>query len=112
MGKLVSLFEGSVQDVVKTLLVKGYSREQEGNADLSALTIMQRLGYDPNGLSDLLERLGRESSGGQNQGIFATHPGMKERGDQARSMIASNSWTRKSHPERNRRFQQVMQSMR
>ena len=112
MGKLVSLFEGSVQDVVKTLLVNGYSREQEGNADLNALTTMQGLGYDPNGLSDLLGQLGKEPSGGRKQGLFTTHPGMKERGEQVRSLIASKSWTRKNHPERDRRFQQAMQSMR
>jgi len=111
-GKLLSLFEGSVQDVVKNLLVNGYSREQEGNADMSALTILQRLGYDPNGLADFLERLGKESSGGRNQGLFTTHPGMRERAGQVRSMIASKSWARKSHPERDRRFQQVMQSLR
>jgi beta-barrel assembly-enhancing protease len=110
--KLVSLFEGSVQDVVKTLLVKGYSREQEGNADQSALVIMQRLGYDPNGLVDFLGRLSREQSEGRKQGLLTTHPGMIERASQARSWIVSSQWVPRNHSERDRRFQQVMQTMR
>ena len=112
MAKLVSLFEGSVQDVVKTLMVKGYSREQEGNADQSALVVMQRLGYDPNGLVDFLGRLSKDQSEGRNQGLLTTHPGMSERASQARSLIVSNQWTPKNHSERDRRFQQIIQSIR
>jgi predicted Zn-dependent protease len=112
MTKLVSLFEGSVQDVVKTLMVNGYSREQEGNADQIALVIMQRLGYDPNGLVDFLGRLSKEQSEGRKQGLLTTHPGMSERASQARSLIVSNQWTPKNHSERDRRFQQIIQSLR
>jgi len=112
MTKLVSLFEGSVQDVVKTLMVKGYSREQEGNADQSALVIMQRLGYDPNGLVDFLGRLNKEQTEGRKQGLLTTHPGMSERANQARSLIVSNQWAPRNHSERDRRFQQILQPLR
>jgi predicted Zn-dependent protease len=112
LTKLVSLFEGSVQDVVKTLMVKGYSREQEENADQSALVIMQRLGYDPNGLVDFLERLSKDQSEGRKQGLLTTHPGLSERVSQARSLIAGNQWGPKNHSERDRRFQQIIQSLR
>lgn len=108
LAKLLSLFEGSVDDVVKTLLVSGYSREQEAAADLSALTFMNRLGYDPQGLPDYLERLAKEQSGGAGQGLFATHPGMTERLAKARSVIAENKWLRTAHLARDRRFQQAI----
>ena len=108
LAKLLSLFEGSVNDVVKTLLVSGYSREQEGAADLSALAFMDRLGYDPQGLTDYMEKLAKEQTGGAGQGLFATHPGMTERLAKARSVIAEKKWPRTTHSARDRRFQQAL----
>ena len=112
MAKLVSLFEGSVQDVVKTLTVSGYSREQEGNADRSALAFLQRSGYDPNGLPDFLRKLSKEQTGGGRAGMFTTHPGMGDRENGARSIIAANRWPLKNHADRDRRFQQIIQPLR
>jgi len=107
MTKLVSLFEGSVDDVAKTLLVNGYSREQEMGADLGALAFLNRLGYSPYALPDSLERMAREQTGGSKQGIFATHPGMDQRLSQSKSVIVQNKWTRKDDPARNRRFREL-----
>jgi beta-barrel assembly-enhancing protease len=106
LTQLVSLFQGSVDDVTKTLLVNGYGREQEGQADLSALTFLRRLGYDPNGLTDCLDRMSREQTGGSKQGIFATHPGMSQRLAAAKSAISQNQWPRKPDPARDRRFRE------
>jgi predicted Zn-dependent protease len=108
LAKLVSLFEGSVNDVVKTLIVSGYSREQEEAADSSAMTFMYRAGYDPYGLSDYLGKLSKEQTGGAGQGLFTTHPGMTERLAKARSAIATNKWPRIDHQIRDRRFQQTI----
>jgi len=107
-AKLVSLFEGSVDDVVKTLLVKGYSREQEGAADSDALNFLRRLGYSPYGLADFLERMAQEQSGGAGRGIFATHPGMNQRLARARSTISQNQWPRSREPKRDQRFRQLL----
>jgi predicted Zn-dependent protease len=108
LAKLVSLFEGSVNDVVKTLIVSGYSREQEEAADSSAMTFMYRAGYDPYGLSDYLGKLSKEQTGGAGQGLFTAHPGMTERLAKARSAIATNKWPRIDHQIRDRRFQQTI----
>jgi predicted Zn-dependent protease len=106
LTQLVSLFQGSVDDVTKTLLVNGYGREQEGQADLSALTFLQRLGYNPYALTDYLDRMAGEQTGGSKQGIFATHPGMNQRLAAAKSAITQNQWSRKSDPARDRRFRE------
>lgn len=106
LAKLVSLFQGSVHDVVKTLLVKGYSREQEMGADASALALLPRLRYDPYGFTDYLERMTREQKGGSRTGFFSTHPGMAERLAAAHSMISEKNWKRFNHQVRDRRFQQ------
>ncbi len=107
LSKLVSLFEGSVNDVAKTLLVNGYSREQESAADLSALSYMNGIGYDPNGLASFLGRLTGEQTAGANKGFFGTHPGMQDRLSKAKSLIAEKKWSRTDSPARNRRFQQL-----
>jgi predicted Zn-dependent protease len=106
LTQLVSLFQGSVDDVVKTLLINGYSREQESAADLSALTFLQRLGYSPYALPDYLQRLAGEQTGSKG-GIFATHPGMHERVASARSVISQNRWSRRDDQARKKRFRDL-----
>lgn len=108
LTKLVSLFEGSVNDVAKTLLVNGYSREQESAADLSALGYMKGIGYDPNGLAAFLGKLAQQQTAGANKGFFGTHPGMQDRLSKAKALIAEKKWIPTDYPERNRRFQQLL----
>lgn len=108
INKLTLLFEGSVNDVVRTLIVNGYSQDQERAADASALNFLNRAGYDPIGLADYLERLSREQEAGNRGGFFSTHPGMSERLGLVRSAIASNGWKRIDHRIRDRRFGQYM----
>lgn len=111
-ARLISLFEDSVQDVVKTLLVSGYSREQESRADRSALFLLRRLGYDPGGLPDLLGNLAGEQTAGRGPALLSTHPGIRERESEARALIARNRWTPGSQTLRDRRFRQALQGVR
>jgi len=104
LDQLASLFEGSVGDVVKTLLVNGYSRADELAADQTALLLMVRLGYDPNGLTDYLARLAQEQGAGAHGGFFATHPGMGDRLVEARATITANKWHHLDHQVRDERF--------
>ena len=108
LAQLVSLFQGSVNDVVQTLVVKGYSREQEGAADLSALTFMHQAGYDPHGLPDYMAKLAKEQTSGEKTGLFTTHPGMSERLAKVRSVISENKWPPTTHPARDQRFRRVL----
>jgi beta-barrel assembly-enhancing protease len=104
IAKLTSLFEGSVSDVVKTLVTKGYSREQERAADQGGLVIMSRLGYDPNGMPDYLAALAKEEKAGGTKGFFSTHPGMADRVTAARETVTKNKWARSDHRARDGRF--------
>lgn len=93
-GQLVGLFEGSVEDVVKTLVVNGYGRAQELEADKSATEILIASGYDPGSLSRVLEYY-RHREGSDNTGFFKTHPGASERisnleKNQARNVAQAN----------------------
>lgn len=77
-AKLVSVFEGSIDDVVKTLVVNGYGRDQELAADASALKYLAAAGYDPQGLTGYLKRL-EEAGKGSKGGMLTTHPGTDDR---------------------------------
>jgi predicted Zn-dependent protease len=104
LDQLASLFEGSVGDVVKTLVVNGYGRSQELAADQSAMIFMARVGYDPNALTDYLDRLAKEQGSGAKGGLFATHPGMGDRLTEAKAFVSANHWQRVNHQLRDQRF--------
>lgn len=77
-GQIVGLFEGSVNDIVKTIAVNGYGREQELAADKAALGILSSSGYDPGSLRKVLVKYAdREKS--DKKGFFKTHPGTDAR---------------------------------
>jgi predicted Zn-dependent protease len=54
LANLTETFEASIGDITKTLVNSGYSRAFESEADMAAVTILKRVGYDPNGLVDML----------------------------------------------------------
>lgn len=85
---VVNLFDGTVDDVFQTLVVKGYSRELEQEADASALSYLRGSGYDPAGLLRILETL-EKTKGQKEGGLFSTHPGLEERMKTARMQIGA-----------------------
>jgi len=85
-GNLVSLFEGSIDDVFKTIVVNGYSRQAEEAADTAALTTLSRAGYDPNALVVLLTKMEAKGKGASG-GIFKTHPPTSERLAKVRAAV-------------------------
>lgn len=78
VARLANIFEGSIDDVFKTLVVNGYGRTQELSADQTALTYLERAGYDPQALRTFLVRLEKEGAGGKG-GMLQTHPGTADR---------------------------------
>lgn len=79
-GELLSIFEGSIQDVFSQVVLNGYSQATEANADVAGLTYLERAGYDPHAHETMLTRIvaeGQESGGG----IMKTHPATSDRLD-------------------------------
>ncbi|MCF8068055.1 MAG: M48 family metalloprotease [Desulfobacterales bacterium] len=78
LGNISTLLEGSAQDVVGTLVVNGYGKEKEYRADKTALTILDRSGYDPYALKRILSRLQSREKIDQG-GFLKTHPDTGDR---------------------------------
>jgi predicted Zn-dependent protease len=106
-GQLVGLFEGSVEDVVKTLVVNGYGRTQELEADRAALSILKASGYDPGALMRVLEYY-RQREGSDNTGFFKTHPGTSDRMASLEKENIKSSSSEVSNAERLSRFNDVV----
>ena len=83
------------------VILKGYSREQEAEADRLGQEYAARAGYDPGGLRDflgaLLERGGREATTAT---FFSTHPGTRERRDELEQLLAKDAGGGRRNPER------------
>jgi predicted Zn-dependent protease len=88
MASLVDLFQGTVDDVFKTLVVNGYGREQELQADMDAIGCMKSCGYDGRQFISVLDHL-EQTSKQTSEGIFSTHPGIGERIQAAKDTAAA-----------------------
>ncbi len=73
LAQLTRTFENSITDITRTLITSGYSRELEGDADDAAVTIMGRVGYDPNALIDMLTVMSQQLVPGRLD-FARTHP--------------------------------------
>jgi predicted Zn-dependent protease len=78
LATLTKTFEGSISDITSTMINNGYSRNFERQADLAAVTILKRVGYNPNGMVDMLEEMEKRLKPG-GPGFARTHPSPESR---------------------------------
>ena len=103
---LVSLFEGTIDDVFKTIVVNGYSRDAEYAADAAAVQELTRAGYDPTALVAVLTTM--EAKGkGATSGIFKTHPPTSERLAKVKA-LACEAPPSKGEAIRTQRFKEMV----
>lgn len=88
----VRAYGRNVDVVVDTVLVKGYSRDQESRADTEAVKYLAAAGYDPNGLVRFLQNLQRQPNSGGGQ-LMSTHPGTAQRVADAQRQVAQTRAT-------------------
>jgi beta-barrel assembly-enhancing protease len=78
IAQLAEDLEGSVHDITQALVVNGYSRDLETEADAAAVTILGRIGYNPRGLETMLQEMDdRWNPSGP--GFARTHPSPADR---------------------------------
>ena len=78
LASLTQTFEDSISDITSTLVVNGYSRAFEYQADSGAVNILYRTGYNPSGLVDMLDVMDQRLKPGGND-FVKTHPSPTKR---------------------------------
>jgi predicted Zn-dependent protease len=90
----VAQFNSMTDQAVVQILDKGYSRDQEIRADLSAIQLLQAAGYDAGGYVRFLKKL--QTKGQSRTDLFATHPGMADRVTRLNQPIAQAGQTQQA----------------
>lgn len=106
VSQLTSAFEGAVEDVVNKLVVNGYSRDKEYEADKFGAQYVKAANYDPGALKGFLERL-EKAEGAGGGGMFKTHPAPSKRGSELGAVSPGPGYKRST--ERGRRFTAAVQ---
>ena len=79
-----------VVDKTTDIVMAGFGRAEEIEADTHGVRLVNQIGYAPGGLGAFLTRLTARNKGAtEKQGLFASHPEMKERLDRLAKQIAS-----------------------
>jgi predicted Zn-dependent protease len=76
--ELANVMDESVNEIITTLIDKGYSRDQEFDADTAALALLAAAGYEPSSLVTMLRLLER-NQGSRAGGFTKTHPSPAQR---------------------------------
>ncbi len=106
VAELTRTFEGAITDITNTLINKGYARSQEYEADQASVAILKRVGYDPNGLVEMLTLMKRNLKPG-GLDFAKTHPSPDDRIAEIEKVLPSYTPVRSPAP-RQARFQQAM----
>lgn len=79
-GMTQTLVTKVAQAAYTSILDNKFSRDDEGESDTKGVEIANKVGYSPAGLSDALTRLAERNSDMQEpNGLFASHPVIKDR---------------------------------
>ena len=78
LAQLTTAFEGAISDVTATVMNSGYARKLENEADATAITILNRVGYNPAGLRNMLAEMDKRLAH-DDRGFAKTHPDPADR---------------------------------
>ncbi len=107
LAEAVRAFEGSISDVMQTLVNSGYGRAAEREADAAAVRILRAAGYDPRALVTMLQEMKRRLKPG-GLDFAKTHPDPEERIQAVLKMIGAGGAPTPPPPERQSRFAAAM----
>jgi predicted Zn-dependent protease len=78
VAKLTQMFDGSINDMIDSLTVKGYGRDTEFAADERGVHLLASAGYSPKAMTSYLARL-KAQEAGKTGGYQSTHPSSADR---------------------------------
>ncbi|MFO7666432.1 MAG: M48 family metalloprotease [Desulfobacterales bacterium] len=106
VAALTETFGGTITDITNTMIEKGYSRSSEYEADLKAVKLLRRVGYDPNGLVEMLTAMKKNLKAG-GLDFAKTHPSPENRIEEIQKDGLKYA-TVKAPTTRKQRFQQML----
>lgn len=101
-------FGDLVGDLTTEIMVKGYGRDLEKQADKDAVRILSRVGYDPHALVTMLQAMDKKLKPG-GLDFAKTHPKPADRIKSVQSLIDKSPVPSAAPPARQERFQKAMQ---
>ncbi len=107
LADLTKAFENSISDITATVMNSGYARKFEFQADKAAVIILNRAGYNPNGLVSMLKQMERNLKPG-GLDFAKTHPAPQDRIAELTKLIGSAP---SAAPERQERFTDSMKGL-
>jgi predicted Zn-dependent protease len=111
LAQLTTAFEGALGDVFETLVVRGYDRKYEFEADDLAVKFDVAVGYAPKGLTDFLQTMIGDATTASGKGWFKTHPSAEQRMDKVKSRIAALPSVPLEAQVRTKRFEQSVAAL-
>jgi beta-barrel assembly-enhancing protease len=78
VAQLTDSFSGVITDIVNTMINNGYSRTFEYQADQASIKLLQRVGYNSEGLIDVLKLMDKNLKKGGSD-FAKTHPAPQDR---------------------------------
>ena len=104
INQLTNVFNSSIDNIVNELVIKGYSREQELDADAMALGILYLSGYSLTGMEGFLLALDNIKKTKSGTGFLKTHPPADIRLKAVRKKMKSRQIAASSNTLRDKRF--------
>ncbi len=106
LAEVTKAFEASITDITSTMMNSGYSRTTEFEADRGAVALMKKMGYNPEALVTMLERMEGQLKK-DSQGFGKTHPAPEIRIAEIKRVIGNEPAPAPS-PVRQARFEKAM----
>ena len=78
VAQLAETFSGAISDIANSMINNGYSRTFEYQADQASVVLVQRVGYNPEGLVDMLTVMEKKLKPG-GLDFAKTHPAPRDR---------------------------------
>ncbi len=110
VSQLTSAFQGSIEDIMGTLVTSGYARGAERDADKLAVTIMKRVGYDASALPRMLGHMEKQLKPG-GLDFAKTHPKPADRIADVMKLLAGAPQSKVASAPRAQRFSAAMRGV-
>jgi len=111
LAQVTTMFEGVLSDIVEQLVVRGYDRASEYDADGLAVKFGARTGYEAGAILRFLKTMVGDKSTAAGKGWFKTHPSPEDRIVSAGKAVAALGSAAKIDTIRTQRFTQAIATL-